>query len=466
MKNFRLVTLALLVGLLASSLQAQLTFSKIADYSTAIPNGAGNFTSFGDPAIYGSNVAFYAQGTGNQSGIYYWNGSTLSRVVDTNTAVPSSTGNFTNITFYDYSVSSNGAVLLRSQGPAATGIYKSSGGTLSRVVDTSFAIPGGSGNFTGTFAANESSGISAFVGNGNGGQQGIYTISNGIVTKAVDTNSVLPGAGANFSSTDFVVNDGGSLAFWTYYGSSAIYSYTSSSLHLIANTNTAVPGTAFKFGSFQSPPGISSTTVTFIGSFNGFNMGIFSANADGTGLTRLVDTSMTAPGSTNQFKAFYGGYGFVGGTLCFAVNFAPNYYSGIYTLSSGTLAKVLAPGDSLEGKTVRSCSLGSSGFAGGGVAIQVTFTDNTSSLYATSIGGGGTGNTALSFTSQASTAGGFQMNLSLTAGQNYRLQGTTTVANTNSWTTLTNISSAPASVQFTDTAATNLPARYYRIISP
>src|SRR5204863_9561432 len=75
---------------------------RLADTTTAIPGGNGNFTSFpGGPAIDGSEVAFIGNGSGAQQGLYTVavlsppQAGPLLRLADTTTAIPSGNGNFT-----------------------------------------------------------------------------------------------------------------------------------------------------------------------------------------------------------------------------------------------------------------------------------------------------------------------------------------------------------------------------------
>jgi hypothetical protein len=67
-------SISALLGI-ASTLPAAPTFRKVADMTTAIPNGSGNFTSFADfgsgaPVIDAGAVAFYATGASGQEGVY------------------------------------------------------------------------------------------------------------------------------------------------------------------------------------------------------------------------------------------------------------------------------------------------------------------------------------------------------------------------------------------------------------
>ena len=123
--------------------------SRVADKSTAIPDGTGNFTDLGlyFRAVSGNNVVFRGSGSSGQEGIYLFNGTTLSRVADKTTAIPNGTGNFTN--FFTWRVS-GANVAFRANGTGQQGIHVFNGAplTLSRVADLNTPIPSGTGNFT------------------------------------------------------------------------------------------------------------------------------------------------------------------------------------------------------------------------------------------------------------------------------------------------------------------------------
>jgi hypothetical protein len=79
---------------------------KIADQNTAIPGGTGNFVSWPPgPVISGSNIAFIGIGPSNGGaiswqGVYrFWPPSPITPVADSNTPVPGGSGNFT--TFFN-----------------------------------------------------------------------------------------------------------------------------------------------------------------------------------------------------------------------------------------------------------------------------------------------------------------------------------------------------------------------------
>jgi len=166
-----LLGLSLAVLLFAAPVQASV-LSRVADQNTAIPNGTGNFTSFGGPLLSGANVAFFADGSSGQEGFYLFNGSALSRVADLNTTIPNGTGNFTG---FGLLALSGGNVTFHGVGSSGQGgIYLFNGSALSRVADKNTAIPNGTGNFTGFGVPVLSGGNVAFFAVGSSGQGGIY----------------------------------------------------------------------------------------------------------------------------------------------------------------------------------------------------------------------------------------------------------------------------------------------------
>ena len=79
---------------------------RFVDTSTPIPGGSGNFTGFSAeaglptaPSLSGDNVVFYATGSGGQKGIYVAaNGPPPVKIADASTPIPNGSGNFTAFT--------------------------------------------------------------------------------------------------------------------------------------------------------------------------------------------------------------------------------------------------------------------------------------------------------------------------------------------------------------------------------
>ncbi len=179
---------------------------RLADTATAIPEGAGNFMEFpSSPGISGSNAVFAGNGADGQQGIY---GAVFApplvgdpfRIADTTTAIPEGTGNFT-----DFGaeagiiiVSGNTAVFGGSGVGGQQGIYAAvlappQVGPPSRIADTATAIPEGTGNFTSFGEASVSETDVVFLGYGAGGQTGIYDLTGGQLLKVVAVGEAING---------------------------------------------------------------------------------------------------------------------------------------------------------------------------------------------------------------------------------------------------------------------------------
>ncbi len=129
----------------------------------------------------GGNVAFRAEGSGEQVGAYTDIGGVLGLVADTDTTIPGGSGSFTALgTSVGGSISFDGLnVVFRGLGSSdQDGVYTDEGGTLRIVADTNTPIPGGAGNFVG-FRRDPSidSGNIAFAGGDTTGSAlgGVYT---------------------------------------------------------------------------------------------------------------------------------------------------------------------------------------------------------------------------------------------------------------------------------------------------
>jgi hypothetical protein len=204
----------------------------VATTTTAAPTG-GTFTSFVDPTngptvpgVSGSNVAFNAVTSGGQSGVFASLGGTITTVATTATAVPGGSGNFTSFGFTPNIDGSQVAFYGVSSG--RTGVYTWSGGTVTRVADTTTAAPTG-GTFTGflSTAVALSGGHVAFRGTTSLGTTGVYTDLTGSLQKVVATGDVLGGKTVSSVNISDFAYTGGSVAVLTAFsdGSSAVYTF-------------------------------------------------------------------------------------------------------------------------------------------------------------------------------------------------------------------------------------------------
>src|SRR5207249_3517763 len=142
-------------------------------------------------------VVFYGMGSSGQQGIYALIAGSLTRVADLSTPLPGNIDHFT--TFASGSQApfaqiSDTNVVFFGAGSSSQGIYAMMGGTLLKIADTSTAIPGGSGMFTGFDPSPTiSAGMVAFIGSGAASQQGVYDYVSGNLTPLATTSTAVPG---------------------------------------------------------------------------------------------------------------------------------------------------------------------------------------------------------------------------------------------------------------------------------
>jgi hypothetical protein len=115
----------------------------VAGFATPIPGGTGNFTGFPSaPSISGENVAFVGNGAGIVQGVFAKYGvlTPPQRVADTSTPIPGGSGNFTG--FGNVSISATDVAFLAVGANGQQGIYDVTGGKLVKVVDRSDILNG------------------------------------------------------------------------------------------------------------------------------------------------------------------------------------------------------------------------------------------------------------------------------------------------------------------------------------
>ncbi len=309
--------------------------SVVADRHTLSPGGT-NFVGFAQgsavsPSIAAGQVAFTA-GDGIEGGIFLKTQAAIIPVATTLIPVPNGGGNFS-VTGTPSLQNGRVAFYGGESGLAQSGIYSWHGGSVSIIADHATPIPAGSGTFTSFADASLDAGLVAFKGSGDGGQQGIYLADGGgTIQRLYDRGTVVPGGpGGTFDVLARVALSQGSVVF---YGNGAaqegIYSDVGGSLAAIADHSTAVPGHPGQhfvgFGLAAIDDGI----VALTGIFAGANRGVFSTHG-------------------------------------------------------GSLGKVLAWGDTLDGKVVLDTLIGTQGLDGNSLALYVEFTDGSKGIYMATI---------------------------------------------------------------------------------
>ena len=305
--------LTLLLSVASQSKAGSLSFVKVADTTTSIPGGTGDYTGFGLPAINGNYISFDATGSTNQQGIYVWTqAGGIQRVTDNNGTGFSS--------FYPTTVDSNGIVAFQGN---SSGIYTGVGGgsSVTTVASASSTVPGFPG---GTFffspldsrPASVNNGVVAFEAwsrSGSNVNQGIYTgpSSGGALSLVADRSTFLPYGNGTTQMIFFsgpVINNG-QVLFNATTGSgtqeSGVYAVINGSIIRVIDNTQTLPGTNVTFGLSEgggiTPGAIAGGRVAFYSTSQGY----YGMNTNGT-LTQLATINNTAPGGNQHFLDAFG----------------------------------------------------------------------------------------------------------------------------------------------------------------
>lgn len=377
------------------------SFTSIAGSGTTVPGGSGGvFTAFVEgPAVGAGAVSFLGLGSLGSFGIYGLPQEPIipqdpTRIADLSTAIPGGTGNFTGFT----GLAAGGSRLsFIGTGAGQAGIYSAPQDPTApqdpvRIADLNTAIPGGAGNFTAFTLGTESSppsvaanGAVAFFGAGGNGQQGIYAQVNSSLVRVADTGTAIPAGTGSFTGFgDFSLCPVNARRIgFVGLGSgdqAGVYSYVGGSLSMVADTATLIPdgvGTFTGFGGLSLLPQDPSRPLraAFMGSGTDGQQGVYST-ASGS-LARVADRNTPIPGGTGKFTGF-GALSTASGHTAF-IGLGSGGQKGIYLASGLTL--VIAVGDILHGKEITDLRFGSTGLAPGGLAYLATFTDGSEGVF-------------------------------------------------------------------------------------
>jgi hypothetical protein len=298
MRSFLFSAFGLLLAA-APAIAQPITFERIANTTTPIPGGTGNFNFFTFPVIAGGRVSFHGAGSGGQEGIYSSTGGVLSVNYSQQTPIPGGTGNFTG---FSLPAAAGSNLVFYAEGTAnQQGVYTDIGGSLQAVANLGTPIPGGTGNFTnfgGPSGQPVLSGASvAFGAAGSGTQLGIYRWTGGISSVVANTNTPQPGGAGAFENLSDAAIDGSRVAF---FGSrpipggfrAGLYVSDGGSLSIAADSAMPVPGGSGNFTGFGSPS-LSGQTVYFTGQDAVDDLGIYSSTVGQVSL--LFNTNTPVP---------------------------------------------------------------------------------------------------------------------------------------------------------------------------
>jgi hypothetical protein len=199
---------------------------RVADLGTPIPEGVGTFTSFASLAAGDTSVAFLATGGGGQQGVYTAvPQGPPTRVADLGTPIPEGVGTFTS--FASLAAGDTSLAFIATGGGGQEGVYVARPeGPPGRVADVSTLIPQGVGTFTAFADVATDDTLTAFVGTGGGGQEGVYVaLPNGPPNRVADLTTPIPGGAGSFTGFAALSTSDGHTAFLGLgaFGQAGIY---------------------------------------------------------------------------------------------------------------------------------------------------------------------------------------------------------------------------------------------------
>ena len=375
----KLAVLALLVALPAHAA----TFTKIADLSTLGPGWTSN-VSFRAPALDQGLVAFGASdGSTGSAAIFAGTGGALTPVVDLTTPVPGTSQPF--LGFGDPALSQGTVAFTGTDSIGFTGVYTWNGGTLTTVADNATPDPNGGGTlFPGSglpaiHGARVSFGAASTADPGHG--DAIYTSDAGVITRTAGWDTLIPGdLGSDLMLSGPFSSDATGVAFrGTEFsgpaGVEGIYVAGAGGLRVVADTTTTIPGTTDTFTSFESRFASGDGNVAFLG-IGSANGGLYAEIAGVLVLvsdTELVvfESGMSSLSVSEDAVAYHGSNGVTGSALHF--------------YRDGQRQVVIASGDVLDGKVVDYFYFGRDGLSGDQLAFTALFDDGSYGVYLATI---------------------------------------------------------------------------------
>ena len=256
------------------------TLRIVADTNTPIPGGTGNFAGFRfDPSIDSGSTAFAGGDTTGPlfRGVYTEIGGALSVVADSSTPVPGGTGNFSSFDI----VSMDGTdMAFRAFAPGFLGLITHIDGVFNVVMDRDTPIPGDTGNFTLFGAATLDGGNVVFLGGKASDLTGVYTDLGGTLRVVADKNTPVPLGTGNFTSFFFgpvAAIDNGNIAFMgARFSSSGMYAEMQGSLMKVVD-ETDTLGTESTIWLDGGPEALGGNEVAFWAEFSDGSEAIFVA---------------------------------------------------------------------------------------------------------------------------------------------------------------------------------------------
>jgi len=475
------------------------TFDHKVDVATPIPNGVGNFTGLSHaPMLSGDHLVFYGTGSASQAGLYLATRSsprTPLRIADLSTPIPNGSGNF--LSFGSEAgiiiVSGNAAVFPGYGADGQKGIYAAilAPPEISppfRIIDGSTPIPDGDGKFTAFSDAIDISGDNlVFQGGGASGQRGIYASilmpppGTGSPARIADTSTPIPDGTGTFSGFPAGASVSADTTLFAGTGAgdqqgvyAAIIAPPQAPIR-IADTTTSIPGGQGSFQAFGTGSGgisLGGNTAAFVGHGSTGQAGIYAATIRSPGIRalgshdqplavgpifRIADLHTPVPGGAGTFAGF-GSISASDAGVAF-VGVDSRNQTGVYHFDGDQLHRIAAAGDSLNGRTLVSVGLSPRGLSSTELALQATFIGGSESLVSLPLP-----HPALRLTITRFTESSLHFRVTTVPGQTYLVEGGTGLMD-GPWVEVpgTAQTSPGAFLDFSLPIATGLPGEFFRV---
>ena len=353
-------------------------FGKIADNTTLMPGGAANFAQLNTPVMdHSGNLAFLGVGSVN-NGIYRWSAGALTRVADLSTPIPLGSGNFTQ---FGQPTISSGKLAFRGLGNSQDGIYSFVSGALGKVLGKGTARPDG-GTITALSDPAMQNSTLTFMDTGNPMDVHAYAYSGGTITPVVAMSAAIPGGTGSFDAgLDIPMTDGS--AYWFVgkgVGQFGIYKKSGGTISVVLDKNSTVPGTATTFG-YAGGLSQDGANLAFFGKL-GLDKGFYSISPAGT-LSKIADNRMNIPGGNGRFSLF--DTISEGGSSAAFVGYDAASHPGIYAWINGELNRVIDSSVMLNGKMISALHITRNAVVGNKIAFSADFTDGTTGIFSAAL---------------------------------------------------------------------------------
>ncbi|MCG8403966.1 MAG: HYR domain-containing protein [Phycisphaerales bacterium] len=429
---FKVMTSGLICFLATSALwndhasAGTFVFDKVADTSTSMPGGGGNFSSLFDASISGDNVVFFGSNSNfSQTGVYAKFGAgAVSLIANKSQPAPGGVGNF--LLFQCPTISGNNVIFIAKDSNANTGgseglFSKFGASPIGVIANQSTPVPSGSSLFTDVgFHTSISGSAVSFrgarvpdFGGANDRQEGVYTTAGGL-RRIANKGTAVPGGTGTFNGEPSGIgnfNDPVIEGMDTVFQATGTsnqegfyhFNGTSGTLSAIVDKSDTIPGTASNFTDFDN------FTYDFDGSYTVFrgqndtgafpnvihDAGVYVANVSTGNIMTVADLDTTVPGTTDTFDlnsqfgdlSPFSTVAISGGNVLFIADesSSSNVFSlFLWEMTSGVITRIVGPGDTVDGKEVMGVGFrvrGGGAYDGEKFVVSITFTDNSKGVF-------------------------------------------------------------------------------------